>query len=93
MKTNTKQFPNDQLFDIEVLKHTRKGLGKNNLPPNLLKMAAFTFTPGVGPHAPFVLYCLYDRSSQQMQFTPSHELIGFIRTNNCIKQSHRGDGA
>ena len=32
MKTNTKQFPKDQLFDLEVLEQTAKGLEKNFLP-------------------------------------------------------------
>ena len=40
-KTNTKQFPKLQLFDLEVLKQIEKGLEKNNLPPNLFKMAVF----------------------------------------------------
>ena len=52
MKTNTKQFPKDQLFDLKVLKQMEKGLEKYKLSPNLLKMATFNFTPIAGPHAP-----------------------------------------
>ena len=42
---NTKQFPKVELFDLEVLEQMEKGLEQNNLPPNLLKMAAFNLTP------------------------------------------------
>ena len=44
MERNTKQFLKVQLFDLEVLEHTNKGLGKNNLRPNLIKMVAFNLT-------------------------------------------------
>ena len=31
-KTNMKQFPKVQLFNLDDLEHTKKGLEKNNLP-------------------------------------------------------------
>ena len=49
---STKQFPKDQLFDLEaVLEQTEKGVEKDNLNPDLLKMAAFNFMPIFGPRA------------------------------------------
>ena len=52
MKTNTKQFPKHPLFDLEFLEQTEKSLEKSNLfsPFNLLKIAAFNFTPIFGLH-------------------------------------------
>lgn len=53
MKTNTRQFPKDQLFDLKVLEQTKEGLEMNNFaPPNLLKMAALNFIPIFGPFSP-----------------------------------------
>ena len=46
-----KQFPEDQLFDLEVLEQTTKGLEKTNLSPNsLAPMFASNLAPIFGPH-------------------------------------------
>ena len=46
-----KQFPKDQLLDLEVLEQTTKGLEKTNLSPNsLAPMFASNFTPIFGLH-------------------------------------------
>ena len=39
IKTKTKRFPKQQLFDLGVLEETENGLEKNNLLPNLKKNA------------------------------------------------------
>ena len=62
MKTHTKQFPEHQLSDFEVLELWEKRLGKNSLPANLLKMTAFNLIPIFGPHAPSSLYDLHVNS-------------------------------
>lgn len=51
-EANTKQFPKLQLFDLEVLKKMGKSVKKNNLPLNLLNMAAYNLTPGFAPPPP-----------------------------------------
>ena len=59
MKTNTKQFPKDQLFDLEVLKQMEKGLEKNSLPPVYSKWRR-SISPQFSALMPrLVLYDLY----------------------------------
>ena len=70
MKANTKQFLKDQLFFLDVHEKTKKGLEKNNLPSNLLKIAPFNFNPIFGLHAPLVIYdlCIYKEYRELMLY-------------------------
>ena len=57
MKTNTKQFPKDQLFDLEFLEQTEKGLEKNNLPPLYSKWRR-SISPQCSPSYPLWFYMI-----------------------------------
>ena len=61
MKTNTKQLPKYQLFDLKLLEQTEKDLENNNLSPNLLKMVAFSFLQFSVLVPPLVLHDFYGR--------------------------------
>ena len=81
MKTNTKHFPKGQLFDLEFLEQMEKGLEKNNLNPNLLKMAAFNFIPISGPRASSFVSSLCSgarKTELDLMLLPINRLIDYF---------------
>ena len=63
MKTNTKQFPEHQLFDLEVLEQTKKGLEKNDFPsPSIYSEWRRSISTQFSLHIPCVV--LYDLCEQ-----------------------------
>ena len=59
METNTKQLLKRQLFDLEVLQQTEKGLAKNNLPLIYSKWQRSIWPVFPAPIPSLVSYDLY----------------------------------
>ena len=58
MTTNTKQFPNDQLFDLEVLQQTEKGAGEEQFAPQFTQNGGVQFHPNFRHLCPLGFYMI-----------------------------------